>query len=221
MSQENEPQRPSAGHETSYIIRGVSELVSMGLDVGAALAKATAKATAGEREVPEPDSRQGSFDLLVHYGITTMTNVVGAVVAGVNEATTRATAGRPPAESADSGSPASPLASIPRALPSVRLGSTLRLPLSIENPGPETMDEMAFRCLAMSGGQPETGQLLTVDTVRFIPETLSVASRDFEKLTVFIDVPETAAQGRYTATIGLVGGQFESALQFDVLPPEV
>jgi hypothetical protein len=40
-------------------------------------------------------------------------------------------------------------------------------------------------------------------------------------LTVFIDVPETAAQGRYTATIGLAGGQFESALQFDVLPPEV
>ena len=103
-------------------------------------------------------------------------------------------------------------------MPTVHCGSTLRIPLSVENPGQEPMAEMRFACLAVSGGEVSAGELLEAKAFRFEPELLSVAPRDFEKLTVYVDVPETAAPGLYEAKIGPSPGDFEIVLRLQVIP---
>jgi hypothetical protein len=108
-------------------------------------------------------------------------------------------------------------------MPRVRAGSTLRVPLSIENPGAERMDDMRFACLALArapGSVPAKGAPLGIDDVRFQPLPLSVGPRDFEKLTVFVDTRPDTAPGRYDLTIGLPGGAFQMTIPFEVQPGE-
>lgn len=217
MSEEQQGPRPSATDANAErIMQGLTEMVTTTLGVGAALAKAAAQATAGDDELAAPPERATPVDLIVHYGIATVTNVVGAVMSGVSAVGERASPPQevPPAERAPSTAPAQP----PR--PTIRPGSTLRMPLSIENPGPDPMEAMAFQCLALSPeGLLGAGEPLTPAAVRFDPPVLSVAPRDFEKLTVYIEAPEETAVGRYTAVIGLPDGAFEMAIPFDVAVP--
>jgi hypothetical protein len=94
----------------------------------------------------------------------------------------------------------------------------LRIPLSIENPSAEPMAGLSFTCLEISGGDATSGLPLTRQDVRFEPASLSVAPRDFEKLTIFVDVPEGAATGLYRARIGLAAGGYETSFAFRVIP---
>ena len=55
------------------------------------------------------------------------------------------------------------------------------------------------------------------DWVRFEPQSLTIAPNDFEKLTVFIDVPEDAAQGRYQTSIGLDSNTQIAVIDFTVI----
>jgi hypothetical protein len=194
------------------------------MGVGAALAKATAEATARGKQVPAPPA--GSFNpmnIMVHYSLAAMVNVMGAMADGLGEVRGAATGpdvGPPPANQpkAAPDAPTQPAAAQESNLPTVHCGATLRIPLSVENPNPEAMSDMRFACLKVSGGEVSAGQLLGPDDFRFEPELLSVAPRDFEKLTVYIDVPETAAPGSYEATIGPSPGDFEIVLRLNVIP---
>jgi hypothetical protein len=190
------------------------------MGVGAALAKATAEATARGKQVPAPPA--GSFNpmnIMVHYSLAAMVNVMGAMADGLGEVR-QATTGPGPAPNVgpDVAPDGQPAAAQESNLPTVHCGATLRIPLSVENPNPEAMSEMHFACLKVSGGEVSAGQLLGPDDFRFEPELLSVAPRDFEKLTVYIDVPETAAPGFYEATIGPSPGDFEIVLRLNVIP---
>jgi hypothetical protein len=98
------------------------------------------------------------------------------------------------------------------------------MPLSIENPGPEPMSDIEFRCLRMTGGQADEDKPfapLTSQALRFVPQLLTIAPRDFEKLTIYIDVPQETAPGRYQAIIGPEDGSFETTLNFEVISATV
>lgn len=206
------------------LLRELANVFSASLGVGAALAKTVARATAGGRPVPEPETKDDPVQVIVHYGVATMVNVVGAVMAGVGEisrarTTMDGTAESPAAESEPAADRTSPAEAAQRSgIPAVHPGATLRIPLSIENTGAEAMTAMRFACLALEPvGEPGDGQIVTPAAISFDPAELTVAPRDFEKLTVYIRPAEQAAPGRYRATLGLAGG-FQTELLFEVLP---
>lgn len=192
----------------SDIVNGVGEVVGAVLGIGAAVAKTVAQATSGGKEVPAP-SGGGPINAMVHYGVAAVSNVVGTVLSSVN-------VGAAPARPAKSAAPSSPA---PQAttLPRVRRGASLRIPLSIENPGDEPMRGMSFTCLRMNGGKADAGTPLRERALRFQPETLDVAPKDFEKLTVYIDTAPDTAPARYEAVIGLDQGVFETTIVFEVI----
>ncbi len=223
------------GTGTEALIQGMTGMVTAAMGVGAALAKATAEATARGKQVPAPPA--GSFNpmnIMVHYSLAAIVNVMGAMADGIGEVRGAATESGfapnvapdvAPDVGPDVGSDVPPPTQPPQAtaapdssLPTVHCGATLRIPLSVENPGQEAMAEMRFACLEVSGGEVSAGQLLGPEVFRFEPELLSVAPRDFEKLTVYVDVPETAAPGTYEAKIGPSPGDFEIVLRLNVIP---
>jgi hypothetical protein len=224
----NVPEPPPASDEPSppvgdELLNSLGEVVNAALGVGAALARSAARLTAGSRPLPEPPAAANPIHLMVHYGTAAVLNVVEAVVAGVNDLGGAARPAAAPAAEptpAPAGEPPSPP---PAGLPTVRQGNTLRIPLSIENPGAEPMSELQFVCLAVesapgggTGGPLETTAALPV--LRFEPVSLTIAAHDFEKLTVFIEVPPTVQPGAYLVTIGLAQGDYKTSLQFNVLP---
>ena len=91
------------------------------------------------------------------------------------------------------------------------------MPLSIENTGAEPMTDLQFRCLAVEVESAGPGTPLVPSNVRFEPASLTVAPRDFEKLTVYVDAPAETAPGQYQVTIGLESGTFRTAFPFVVV----
>jgi hypothetical protein len=90
--------------------------------------------------------------------------------------------------------------------------------MSIENPTDQPMTEMQFKILRVASEPSGNGASLPATAIRFEPPVLTVAARDFEKLTVLVDVPAGTAPGRYDASIGLMEGSFELSFVFDVAP---
>jgi len=214
-----------ARNETESVIHGVSDVVTAFFDVGASLARTVAEATASNKPVPAPSPNAAPLNAIVHYSVITVGNVLNVFAAGLKSKPSATAA--PASSNTRNGSPAqttSDLNAVPRAetsLPVVQRGATLRIPLSIENPGKEPMQHMRFLCLEMQGGTPGIGLPLTISAVRFEPETLTVEARDFEKLTVFIDTGFDTSPGRYKALLGLGGGTFELSVEFEVLAQAV
>jgi hypothetical protein len=202
---DSKPSEPTS-RTTDELIEGVSQVVTAALGVGAAMAKAVAEATAQGQPLPPPAQPGSPLTAIVHYGVATVTNVAGAVmksVGGIRMDVKPRTAG-PAATAAARG---------PRA----HQGTTLRVPLSIENPSDHPMLGVAYRCLELTGGDPAAGVPLGRDAVRFLPPVLDVQPRDFEKLTVYIDTQPDTAPGRYRARIGTGAGGAETALDFEVV----
>lgn len=209
---------PSPGSGAEELVGELTNVILASLGVGAALAKTVAHATAGGRAAPEPVSDTNPLNMIIHYSMATIMNVINVVTSSaseVSDASRRVRQPVPPAGASKSAADA-PAAAKPR-LPVVHRGTTLRIPLSIENPGSEPMGEMRFICSNLEGGSGE-GAALGLQSIRLEPALLSVAPFDFEKLTIFIAVPQDAAVGRYQARIGLDGGGFETMLEFEVLP---
>lgn len=210
------PDGQSVSEAAEELTRSVTDLVGAVFGVGAAVAKTAAEATSGGRPVPEPSSNQGPLNLMIHYGLSAAANLVRTVV------TTSTAAGSAAGSAARSagtaaGAQAASAASATSGGPSVSAGSTLRIPLSIENPGAGPMDNLEFRCLRVEVLKAGEGQKLGVANVRFSPSVLSIAPHDFEKLTVFIDTTPLTAAGVYRAVIGVGTANLESAVQFEVL----
>lgn len=209
-AQQEETQQNRAEASADQLVAGAADVVMAAMGVGAALARIAAQATAGSRLVPEPPRADNPLNVMVHYGAVAVANVTDAVLAGISEARAARMMGQPgrPVSSAGSTQTEAP------SIPTVHQGSSLRMPLSIENPTTEPMRDMHFTCLAIYGGSELDGAPLTPGAVRFEPAELSIESKDFDKLTVFIDVPEDTAPGKYEVTIGLRDGTFETTIPF-------
>lgn len=205
------------------VAEGVSDVINAAFGVGAAIAKSLAEVTAAGKPVTRPDTRQGPLGEMVHYGVTTLTNVIGLVVSVVGGATS-GTADRESGKD----TPADTRTTEPMGkhekdsaatnLPKVHQGGTLRIPLSMENPADQPMENLVFACQDMRGTRIGTGQPLTEAALRFQPERLDIAPKDFEKLTLLIMTDAQTAPGDYVARIGVDNGDLEIKVEFEVLP---
>ena len=157
-----------------------------------------------------PPSSQGPLNEAVHYGVSTLTNVLRLVVAPVQSAVRSTQTGQASGTSA-------PAAAATTGRPTVAAGSTLRVPLSIENPGPQSTGPLDLQCLRVDAQSATGGERLGAANVRLEPRVLTIAPRDFEKLTVFVDTPSTTAPGIYLAVVGTA--TFQTAVEFEVTPP--
>jgi hypothetical protein len=171
------------------IATGVIALIDAALGVGTALTKSVAAATANGNPVKEPPPGTAPIPVMIHYSLAVVTNIASLVtdaVKGASARRTTSTAG--PSDGAG---------------PRVRAGATLRVPLSIENPSDRPMKGLAPLVRAVRRDGKDASADLPPKTVSFAPATLNVAPRDFEKLTVFVAVPEGAHAGRYEITLAL------------------
>lgn len=196
---------------------GVSDLVNAAFGLGAALTRTLAQATALGKPVQRPPEPSSPVGEMVHYGVTTVTNVVGLVISAFGSAER---GGAAPAAEAKAGASRGPEATRPAGehIPSVHQGNTLRVPLSLENPSAHTMEGLHFQCLQLTLEGEGEGTLLGPEAVRFEPAMLSIAPKDFEKLTVMIETRADTAPGRYAAVIGVQNGSLEIRVQFAVVP---
>jgi hypothetical protein len=177
------------------LARSLATVMQAALGVGSALARSAAEATAQGSPLPPPAAEAGAVAGIIHYGAAALGNIVA--LAGT------ATRQHQPKPS-------------PRAGPIVRPGAGLRVPLSIENPGIEPMRSITPQLARLEHNGQDVTAMVPDGAVRFVPEQLNVAPRDFEKLTVFLGVPAVAPEGGYRATIALGEGFGEVVIDFTV-----
>ncbi len=221
MSKQNQSEQQEK-HADPSVAEGVSEVINAAFGVGAAIAKTLAEVTAAGKPVTRPDTQQGPLGEMVHYGVTTLTNVIGLVVSVVGGAASGTTDGKPTKNTsantrADESMTTHNKNSDATNLPKVHQGGTLRIPLSMENPADQPMENLVFACQDMRGTRIGTGQPLTEAALRFQPERLDIAPKDFEKLTLLIMTDAQTAPGDYVARIGVDNGDLEIKVEFEVL----
>lgn len=202
--------------------RSLGEVVGAVLDVGVSVSRVLAQATAANGVVEPLPPATPPLQAIVRYGVTAMGNVVSAIATGGQ--VLRKAAG---ATAAAAQAVASPLATgaataasaAARGGPRVHAGATLRVPLSVENTSERPMQglEPRVRTLRRTGRDgADASAVIPVDGVRFAPERFAVAPRDFEKLTVFIAVPEDAPAGGYELVLALGPEEPDLRIGFDV-----
>lgn len=192
------------------IVANVSDVVVSVLGIGAAVAKTFAEASSSNTAALPPQDSSKPINAMVHYGMIGMTNIVSSVVSSVsteNQQHNAATQQQPN----DKPRPQQPVT------PVVTRGTTLRIPLSIENPGDAPMQDMAFNCFSLETDSTMAGEALDKSALSFQPEILNIAAKDFEKLTVFIETTEATVPGNYTAIIGIGSAHFETKVSFEVV----
>ena len=199
--------------EVGALVIGISEVITAALGVGVSMTRIAAKVTSpGASDVDIKSD--GPIPDMVHYGATTVSNLLSLITTATGITTQPQTAHPTAAEAPVRAETTS------ARLPQVRRGSTLRIPLSIENPTSEPMVAMSFTCLEMLSAVANADYPLDTSSVRFQPAMLNIAPKDFEKLTVFIDTTPQTTTGLYQARIGLNTGLFETEIQFEVIPAE-
>lgn len=145
------------------------------LQSGAALARGFAQAVSGKQPPVVPGEAP----------LAAMVRHTSAGVAGILKVAVEA------ARSAGAGSPAGAVEPVPSSGPIVGAGETLRIPLSVDNPGAEPMTGLTPAVLsATCNGLPARAH-----PVEFTPATLAIAPFDFEKLVLTVKVPRKAAEG--------------------------
>jgi len=185
------------------IASGITEVIHAALEVGAAVSKTIAEATAAGQPLPPGSPGEGPVADMIHYGVQAVTNVTRLVIRGMPSTTSAPTAAAEP---------------VPSRLPRVHAGSALRIPLSIENASDTEMPEMKFVCAETIYQGNQAGTPLTSAALKFQPESIAIAPHDFEKLTVLLGTAEDTAIGPYLARVGVEGGTFETALRVEVVP---
>lgn len=180
----------------------VTELVNATIDLGAQLTRSVAQVTTRE-PLPPPGDRP--LEDIVTYGAAAAGNVL-SLLSGASRLVPGARSPNPAAASTSDG-------------PVITVGSTLRVPLLVENTGAVPTVELAFEATDVTRTGPAgdvTGTAIDASDVSFSPPTLVVAPRDFEKLTVRIATAPDAAPGRYRATIAGGDGWFSTVIDFGV-----
>jgi hypothetical protein len=168
----------------------VLAVVDSGLNLGVALSRGIATLASGGREVPPP-AAAGPIPAMLHYALET----------------TRELAAFAPFKPHAAPAPARATA------PAVQPGATLRVPLSIENPGTQPMQDLRPAVLSMQRDGGDAAEHI----VEFVPPSLTIAPRDLEKLTVLVTPPQTAPPGRYEIRFRLRDGDPAIPIIFDVL----
>jgi ribosomal protein S11 len=205
--------------------RSLGAVVGAVLDVGVSLSRVLAQATAVNGTVEPLPPATPPLQAIVRYGVTAMGNVVSAIATG-GQVLRKAAGATAAAAEAAAQVVASPLATVGAAAaagarggPRVHAGATLRVPLSVENTGERPMQglEPRVRALGHAGrdGADASG-VIPVGGVRFAPERFDVAPRDFEKLTVFIAVPDDTPAGKYELVLALGAEEPDLKIGFDV-----
>ena len=194
-------------------------VVDAALEVGVSLARVVAQATAPGRTVEAPAAHTSAIEAIVRYGVTAMGNVASAAWSstdGLRKAGSSVlrSAGSKAASAAKTPSTRSATSSGPRVQP----GATLRVPLSVENPGDTPMRELSPRVRAIRRAGADATAIIAPDTVRFAPGLFDVAPRDFEKLTVYVPVPQDAPEGAYEVILALGDQEPDLPMAFSVLP---
>jgi hypothetical protein len=195
---------PNIKRGTDEIVDGVAEVVNATLDLVGDIARSTADATSRDKVIDRPPEDAAPLDVIVHYGLVTVSNVIDMLGSAAG------TAVRPSRERRRAA--AHPAGG---GTPRVQAGSTLRVPLSIENTQSSPM-EITAECVKVDVDGQGAGKPLGCDAVRFEPPSLKVAPRDFEKLTVFVDTSAETAPGRYEALLRLGGEDTQTSVRFQV-----
>ncbi len=205
MSTENKTEQDSV-HQ---LAASVQDVVSSMFGVGAAVLKTIAEATAAGQGLPPVTKGQGPLAEMVQYSAMAFANVIRLAVSSTGLVATGA--GVAPKTPAATGATAT-------AHPQVHAGATLRIPLSIENPLDQPMNQLIFEVAGMKALQSSPGEVMGMSAVRLEPATLSIAPRDFEKLTVFVETTPTTATGFYELALKAAAAGLETAVRFEVVP---
>lgn len=170
------------------------------LQIGAGLARIAAEAITGKRQRP-PRPGEPPLQQLLRHGTAAAGTVVAMTVIAARDAGFAIAAPPPAHASPREGAPATPAAEpspppapSPPGLPCLPPGETLRIPLSIDNPG----------AMPMTGLVPTLARIVRRDgaaaggvTVGFAPASLDIGPRDFEKLVVAVTASKKARAGDY------------------------
>ena len=213
-TQEQHSQSRDTGND---VADGLTELVAKTLELGVSMARIVAEATSGGKGV-QPPRTQTPINAIVHYGVISVVNVISTVTKSISETarTAESSLADTQATRQDKTPDQTPQTASKR--PTVHQGASLRIPLSIENPKNTALTDMFFICskIELLDAYDE-GDGFSKDWVRFEPDTLSIAPNDFEKLTVFVDVPDTGQTGLYRMTIGLTDNTPVAIIDFVVV----
>ena len=208
-------------HETpaQALATSMAGVVDAALEVGVLLARVVAQATAPGRPVEAPAANTSPIEAIVRYGVTAMGNVASAAWSstdGLRKAGSSVlrSAGSKAASATKTPSTRSAASSGPRVQP----GATLRVPLSVENPGDTPMRELSPRVRAIRRAGADATSVIVPESVRFTPGLFDVAPRDFEKLTVYVPVPQDAPEGTYEVILALGDQEPDLPMVFTVLP---
>lgn len=186
--------------------RSLAGVVDAILVVGASLARVVAEATAGGRVVEPVPPSTPAFQAIVRYGATALGNVASMLMSGGEQVRSSA------------GSAAKTPAGARAGMPRVQQGATLRMPLSVENPGDRPMLNLSPRVRAVRrpDGVDAAG-VVPPETIRFTPGLFDVAPRDFEKLTVYVPVPAETPAGGYEVVLALGADEPDLTIAFSVV----
>lgn len=179
----------------------LAQVLDAGLELGASLARSLAGATGSTDVAP---TGKPPIDDIVSFGSAAASNLIGLVTSAAP-----AGAGR-----------TAPTRS-PKSTPMVTAGSTLRVPLLVENTGESPTRALTFAASSVLRSGCEDGDqcsCLSADGVTFSPETLVVAARDFEKLTVRLATHVETPAGDYRAAVVAGDGWFSTVIAFSVVP---
>jgi len=195
-----EPQRPGNAGPTEAVADRIAELVTTTLETGASVTRSLAALTTTRELPPRGDA---PLEDIIKFAAAAAGNLVHRAVDAVQTAERMATKVTP----APGGS----------GVPRVGRGSVLRVPLLVENTGPTPTTELGFRATEVVRTAGGDGDDIPVDRITFTPPTLTIAQRDFEKLTVRVHTDESTAPGTYRATI--IGGEgwFTTTIEFEVV----
>lgn len=210
----------TANDTAQELAASVAGVIDAALGVGVSLARVVAQATAPGKPIDTPPASTPPIQAMVQYGVTALGNVASAVVAGADGLRK---AGVGVAGMAASGASAAGAGKAARTAaaksggPRVQPGATLRVPLSVENPGERPMRGLSPRVRAVRRNGEDALALLPAETIKFSPGLFDVAPRDFEKLTVLVPVPADAPEGAYEIILALGPNEPDLPMAFTVL----
>lgn len=77
-------------------------------------------------------------------------------------------------------------------------GETIKLPFSVENPGGKPVERITFVATPLVGRQ---GQEIPAEQISFLPPSISLEGKDFEKVYIQIQTSHSTPPGEYVGSI--------------------
>jgi hypothetical protein len=216
-------QRPPA-HEgldaAKPLTNDVVDLVNAVLGVGVSILRTVAQATTSERLPPgDTPTPLGEMDRLT---TTAAGNVISSVVHRDWPASAATTSARRTTASDSDRGRASGNPGVPQ--PRVTAGSTLRIPLLVENSTLTSTGEVGFvvRSIERTDSRAAEAPIqwaLPAEIISFDPVSMEIGPRDFEKLTVRVATTPDIPAGQYRAVIVGRDGWFSTHVSFEIITP--